>query len=128
MIGDMAAILAYVAAAVVAVWGVAHAVPTGQVLAGFAPVTADNRRIILQEWLAEAFTMWGVAAVVIAVTAAGGADASARGWVYRVAAGLLVALATLTALTGARTPVIWFKICPVLLAGSAALLVVASVL
>jgi hypothetical protein len=107
---------------------VAHAVPTRQVLAGFAPVTADNRRIILQEWLAGAFTMWGVAAVVIAVTAAGGADASARGWVYRVAAGLLVALGTLTALTGARTPVVWFKICPVLLAGSAALLVVASVL
>ncbi len=82
----------------------------------------------MQEWLAEAFTMWGVAAVVIAVTAAGGADAGARGWVYRVAAGLLVALGTLTALTGARTPVVWFKICPVLLAGSAALLVVASVL
>lgn len=128
MIGDMAAILAYVAAAVVAVWGVAHALPTGQVLAGFAPITADNRRIVLQEWLAEAFTMWGVAAVVIAVTAAGGADAGAGGWVYRVAAGLLVALGTLTALTGARTPVVWFKICPVLLAGSAALLVVASVL
>jgi hypothetical protein len=128
MIGDVAAILAYVAAAVVAVWGVAHTVPTGQVLAGFAPITADNRRIVVQEWLAEAFTMWGVAAVVIAVTAVGGADVSARGWVYRVAAGLLVALGTLTALTGARTPVAWFKICPVLLAGSAALLVVASVL
>ena len=49
-------------------------------------------------------------------------------WVYRVAAGLLVALATLTALTGARTPVVWFKICPVLLAGSAALLLAASLL
>ena len=128
MIRDVAAILAYVAATVVAVWGVAHAVPTGQVLAGFAPITADNRRLVLQEWLAEAFTMWGVAAVVIVVTAAGGADADARGWVYRVAAGLLVALGTLTTLTGARTPVVWFKICPVLLAGSATLLVVASLL
>jgi hypothetical protein len=36
-------------------------------------------------------------------------------------------LATLTALTGARTPVVWFKICPVLLAGSAVLLLIASV-
>lgn len=34
----------------------------------------------------------------------------------------------LTALTGARTPVIWFKICPVLLITSAALLVAASLL
>jgi hypothetical protein len=106
---------------VVALWRVAHAVPTGRVLAGFAPISRANRRIVLQEWLAEAFTMWGVAAVVIAVTAAGGADASSGVWVYRVVAGLLVALGTLTAPTGARTPVVWFKICPVLLVGSAAL-------
>ena len=29
------------------------------------PITADNRRIVVQEWLAEAFTMWGIAAMVI---------------------------------------------------------------
>jgi hypothetical protein len=126
IVWDVAVILAYVAAAVVAVWGVAHAVPTSRVLAGFAPISRANRRIVLQEWLAEAFTMWGVAAVVIAVTAAGGAGAGSGIWVYRAAAGLLVALAALTALTGARTPVVWFKICPVLLAGSAAVLVAAS--
>ena len=40
-------------------------------------------------------------------------------WIYRVVAGLLIALAVLTTLTGARTRVIWFKICPVLLTGSA---------
>jgi hypothetical protein len=122
----MAPILAYVAAAVVAVWGVLHAVPTRRVLAGFAPITADNRRIVLQEWLAEAFTMWGVAAVVLAATAAGGPDADVRAWVYRIAAGLLAALGGLTALTGARTGVIWFRVCPVLLAGSAVLLLAAS--
>jgi len=118
--------LAYLAGAIVALWGVAHAVPTRKVLAGFAPITADNRRIVAQEWLAEAFTMWGIAAMVIVVTAAGGTDTGARVWVYRIAAGLLIALATLTALTGARTPVVWFKICPVLLASSAILLLAAS--
>ena len=41
---------------------------------------------------------------------------------------MLVALGVLTALTGARTAVIWFKICPFLLIGSAALLVAASLL
>ena len=88
----MAATLAYLAGAIVALWGVAHAVPTRQVLAGFTPITADNRRIVTLEWLAEAFTMWGIAALVIVVTAVGGTDAAARAWVYRVAAGLLVAL------------------------------------
>jgi hypothetical protein len=121
----MSALLAYVAAAVVAVWGVAHAVPTRRVVASFGPINSDNRRVILQEWLAEAFTMWGTAAIVIAATVAGG-PADARAWVYRAAAGLLVALGTLTALTGARTRVVWFKVCPVLLAGAAGLLLAAS--
>jgi hypothetical protein len=71
--------------------------------------------------------MWGLAALVVAVTATGGDD-NLTGSVYRVVAGMLLALAVLTALTGARTRVIWFKICPLLLTGTATLLVVASVL
>jgi hypothetical protein len=122
----MGTVLAYVAASVVALWGVAHAIPTRQVLAGFEPITVDNRRVLLQEWLAEAFTMWGIAGVVVAVTAASGDAPDARAWVYRAAAGLLVALAALTAATGGRTSAIWFKICPVLQTGSAVLLLVAS--
>ena len=121
----MSTLLAYAAAAVVGAWGVAHAVPVRKVVAGFGKIGADNRRILVQEWLAEAFTMWGTAAIVIAATTAGGA-ADARAWVYRATAGLLVALGTLTALTGARTAVVWFKVCPVLLAGAAGLLLAAS--
>jgi hypothetical protein len=118
-------VLAYIAAGLVAMWGVAHAVPTAQVLAGFEPITADNRRVVLQEWLAEAFTMWGTAALVIAVTAVATTSA-ATAWAYRASAGLLVALAVLTSLTGARTKVVWFKICPALLTVAAVLLLVAS--
>ena len=36
----------------------------------------------------------------------------------------LIALAILTALTGTRTPAVWFKICPALLAAAAALLLI----
>jgi hypothetical protein len=35
----MSAVLAYVSAVMVAVWGILHAVPTRQVLAGFQPIT-----------------------------------------------------------------------------------------
>ena len=115
-------ILAYVAAGITGLWGLAHAIPTRQVLAGFEPIAVDNRRIMLQEWLAEAVTMWGIAALVIAVTAVG----SDMALVYRVSAGLLLALAVLTTLTGARTRVVWFKVCPALLTISVVLLVVAS--
>ena len=123
----MAEGLAYVAAALVGLWGVSHAIPTRQVVAGFEPTTIDNHRVIVQEWLAEAFTMWGLAALVIAVTAVAG-DKDVTSWVYRIVAALLVALGVLTALTGARTRVIWFKVCPVVLTSTAVLLVVASVL
>lgn len=123
----MASALAFVAAALVALWGVAHIIPTRQVVAGFAPIEPDNRRVLTQEWIAEAFTMWGLALIVAAATLAG-SGTSVAAWVYRAAAVLLVGLAILTALTGARTPVIWFKICPVLLTSSALLLLTASFL
>jgi hypothetical protein len=123
----MASVLAYTAAVLTGLWGVAHVVPTRQVLAGFGPITVDNRRVLLQEWLAEAFTMWGVALVVITSTALA-ADSSVTAWIYRVASGLLLALAALTSLTGARTPVVWFKICPVLLILVSGMLVLASIL
>lgn len=122
----MSEILAFVSAGLVGLWGVAHAIPTRKVVAGFEPITADNRKVLVQEWLAEAFTMWGLAALVVVTTAVGGSDADVTAWVYRVVAGLLVALAILTGLTGARTPVVWFKVCPVLLSTSALLLLVAS--
>jgi hypothetical protein len=121
----MSAVLAYVAAALVAAWGLAHVVPTRRVVAGFGPIGADNRLVIAQEWLAEAFTMWGIAAIVSAATAAGGAT-GARDWVYRVAAALLAALGVLTAVTGARTSVVWFKVCPVVMAVAAVLLLAAG--
>jgi hypothetical protein len=79
------AVLAYVAAGLVALWGESHAVPTRQVVAGFAPISADNRLVLVQEWLAEAFTMWGVAAAVVVTTAVAGADAEA----HRLAIGSL---------------------------------------
>ncbi|MBO8184118.1 hypothetical protein [Streptomyces spirodelae] len=123
----MAEVLAYVAAGLVLLWGVSHAIPTRGVVAGYGELTADNRRILVQEWLAEAVTMFSLATLVIVVTAVG-AGTSATEWAYRVVAGALVVLAVLTALTGARTRIVWFKICPVLLSASAALLLVASVI
>lgn len=119
-------VLAYVAAALIGVWGIAHAVPTKRVVGGFASITTDNRRVLTQEWLAESFTMWAMAALVVVVTITAG-DTRVTAIVYRVVAGSLLALAALTALTGARTPVVWFKVCPILLAASAALLLVASI-
>jgi hypothetical protein len=97
------------------------------VVAGFEPTTPDNHWLVLQEWVAEAVTMWGLAALVVMVTTID-ADQQVTTAVYRVVAVILAALAVLTTATGARTQIIWFKVCPVLLTTSAAMLVIASFL
>jgi hypothetical protein len=66
--------------------------------------------------------------LVISLAMAEGSGSSAAQLVYRVVAAALVGLAGLTALTGSRTPVVWFKVCPFVLSGAAALLVGASVI
>jgi len=119
-------VLAYVAAGVVALWGVAHVLPTRRVVDGFSDTSRDNRLVITQEWIAEAMAMWFITAMVVIATAFGGAHQSLTDWIYRAAAIMLLAIAALTAVTGARTAVVFFKICPVLLSGTAALLLAAS--
>jgi hypothetical protein len=122
----MGNVLAYTAAGLVALWGIAHLVPTAEIVAGFGEISVDNRRVLLMEWVAEGLTMLFISVLVIAVTAVAGADDAVVVLVYRVGAGGLVVMGAWTALTGARTPVIWFKICPVILTATAALLVTAG--
>ena len=118
----MADALAYTAAAVVGLWGTAHLVPTRQVVAGFGEITRDSRLVLTMEWVAEGLAMWFVAVLVFGMTLAG----DPADLVYRLGAGFLVVLGGWTAATGARTPVMWFKACPVVMAAGAALLVAAS--
>lgn len=118
-------VLAYLSAAIVAVWGVFHVVPTAAVVRGFGPISRDNRLIITQEWVVEALAMGLVAAIVVATTALEGSSDLSR-WLYRITAVMLVAVAAWTAATGARTPVVWFRVCVALLVSTAALLLAAS--
>jgi hypothetical protein len=122
----MSAALAYAASAIVTLWGVAHVVPTARVVQGFADTSEDNRRVITQEWIAEGFTMWFIASLVIGITAISGSHQSSSHWDYGASACMLVAVGALTSVTGARTGVIWFKICPVVMVVSAILLIAAS--
>ncbi len=124
----MSPVLAYFAAGVTALWGVAHALPTARVVKGFNDTSHDNRLVITQEWIAEAMTMWFIATIVVIATAAGGSHQALTEWVDRASAIMLLAIAGLTASTGARTAVIFFKICPVLLSLTAALLMAASLI
>ncbi len=120
--------LVYVAGLMLVVWGAMHLVPTMKIVSSFGAIGLDNRRILVMEWIAEGLTHISVGGLVMLVAALEGSSGSTAQLDYRVLAAFLVVLAGMTALTGSRTPVIWFRICPVLLTGVAALLVSASVL
>jgi hypothetical protein len=117
----------YAAALLVSVWGVAHLVPTRAVVAGFGTISTDNRRVLTMEWVAEAVTMLFVGALLAAVTLADG-DGAVVPLVYGLSAAALAAIAVLTAFTGARTSVVWFKACPFVMATCIALILVGSML
>lgn len=122
-----AAVLAYVGSAIVVAWGTMHLVPTRAVAASFEPISTDNRRILVMEWVAEGITHISIGVLVILATAIDGAFDRTTQLLYLVGAGILVVLAALTAATGARTPVIWFRVCPFVLTLAAGLFVLARV-
>lgn len=124
----MADAFALVAAGIVFLWGVSHIVPTKQVVAGFGDITPDNRRIITMEWVAEGLSFVFVAALIVAVTWSSSTLEAAEDLVFRVSSGFLITIGAWTAMTGARTGVIWFKACPVVMSISSGLLIAASFL
>lgn len=124
----MADVFALAAAGIVFLWGVSHVIPTRQVVAGFGEISEDNRRIITMEWVAEGLSFMFVAVLIVAVTWSGETLEAAEDLVYRVSSGFLVAIGVWTAMTGARTGVIWFKACPVVMSISSGLLIAASFL
>lgn len=123
----MSEVLALVAAAMVFLWGVGHIIPTRNVVAGFGGISVDSRRIITMEWVAEGLSFMFVGCLIAAVTISGMANEPAEDLVYRVTPVFLLTIGAWTAMTGARTGVIWFKMCPVVMSISSALLVAASV-
>jgi hypothetical protein len=80
------------------------------------------------EWTAEGLTHIAVGLLVILDASLENSNESAVRFLYRGAAALFIGLAFLTALTGARTPVVWFRVCPFVLTGAATLLLIRSAL
>jgi len=122
----MADALVYGAGAVLIAWGAAHIFATSSVADSFGAISVDNRRILVMEWVAEGVTHVSIGGLAILLAALEDPADPASRLVYRTLAGVLIAFAVLTSFTGARTPVIWFKACPFVLTGAAALLLVGS--
>lgn len=121
-------VLLYIGSAVSIVWGIAHLAPTKPIVKGFGDISAGNRRIITMEWLAEGFALIFIGLLVLLVTALYDYSNAVSILVYRVSAGMLVLMAMLTALTGARTQIIPIKMCPFVKLSTAILFILGSIL
>ncbi len=119
-------IFVYAGSVIIIVWGFAHIAPVRQVVAGFGPISDDNRRIITMEWIAEGLFLVLMGLLALLVICAGGPRNPVSLLVIQALAIMLVVLAGLTALTGARTAIVPMKICP-LVKIACALLFIAGV-
>jgi len=111
---------------IILVWGIAHIVPTKSVVASFRRATEDNRRIIKMEWIAEGLTLCFIGVLTLLLTNLIGFPNPASIIVYRACAGMLITMAVLTGLTGARTSIVPIKICPYIKTTVAILFLVGS--
>ena len=122
----MSVLLAYTAAALTGLWGIAHLIPTHNVVVGFGKLSKDNQLVLTQEWIAEGITLIFLGILMGLVTELGSVTNPVVAAVYGLAAAMLLVMAALTALTGARGSVVFFKICP-LVKTAAAVLLLASI-
>ncbi len=97
---------------IAAIWGIAHIFPTGAVIAGFEPLSRDNRNIILMEWVAEGFFLIFIGVLCATITLFGGPEGRVQEIVYLLSASMLLGLAVWSLFTGARTTILPMKLCP----------------
>ena len=124
----MSDILLYTGSVVITLWGIAHIVPVKSIVNGFEPTSEDNKRIITMEWIAEGLTLCFIGLLVLFITTLGGSSNPVSTIVYRISALMLIIMAGLTLLTGARTSIVPIKVCPLVKTTVAILFSLGSVL
>jgi hypothetical protein len=118
-------ILIYISSIIIIIWGIAHIVPTKNVVSGYGEVSRDNKLIFIMEWIAEGTTLIFIGVLTLLINILNGHQNPVSLNVFRISAVMLIIMAVLTAFTGARTKVIFFKICPFIKTISAVLLLLA---
>jgi len=121
-------ILLYIGSGVIILWGIAHLIPTKSIVNGFGKISEDNKKILAMETIAEGFTLCFLGVLVLLVTLLAGYEGQAANIVYLACAVMLLVMALLTILTGARTALLPYKICPVVKTVVAVLFILGSTL
>jgi hypothetical protein len=105
-------------------WGIAHLFPTNSIVRGFGSISADNKRIVLMEWINEGLTLIFIGILVIMIACIDSMDMKIKKGVYVLSAIMLASMAVLSLFTGFRIDFIPFRLCPFIFTLSAILLLV----
>ena len=119
--------LIYIGSSIIIAWGIAHLIPTGQIVKGFGDISEDSKKILIMELLAEGFTLIFLGVLPLIFTILSGPEGIPADIVYLAVAAMLLLMAIITTFTGARTPDIPYKICPVIKTATAVLFILGSV-
>jgi hypothetical protein len=116
--------LLYTASALIAAWGLALLIATRDVITEFPSFSVEQRRVFVMGWAIDGLTHLFLSVLIVVVTVLGDPKNTVSRGVYASSASLLAIIAVLTALTGARTSVVWYKVGMIVALAVAVLLVV----
>jgi len=120
--------LPYIGGAMAIVWGVAHIAVTNPVVENFGPLSKDNHRILVMEWIAEGIALCFIGVLVILTMTVSEPDNILFRLVLISSALTLFLFAGLSVFTGARTSQLPFRMCPFIEMGSGILILIGSYL
>lgn len=121
----MSLISLYIGAAIAGIWGIAHLIPTRNVVKAFGDISEDNRSIITMEWIVEGVSLIFIG-VLIALVTFTDPMAKVSLVVYGTSVVGLLSLAVVSFFTGYKVNFPPFKMCPFVLMLSAACILLGS--
>jgi len=121
-------ILIYIGSAIIILWGIAHLIPTRAIVKGFGDISADNKKVLAMEIIAEGLTLIFLGVTPLLFTIMSDSENVTVNRIIFACAMMLLVMALLTLFTGARTSVIWYKICPAVKTVAAVLFMLGSLL
>jgi len=116
-------ILVYAGGFLNACWGIAHLIPTNDVVRNFGGITPGNKLIIRMEWINEGLTLIFIGLLVTIVTLSAKARTTPVKMVYLLSFLMLMAMTVLSIFTGFKIDFIPFKLCPFIFSLSGILIV-----
>ncbi len=100
------------------IWGIAHLVPTKNVVSDFGEITEDNRHIITMEWVNEGATLIFIGLLAIVIGIIDPVDEISILVLWFII-GMLLVLAVISLFTGFKVNFLPFRLCPFIFSFSA---------